>query len=48
MVGRPVVVHTVGGTYQGKVAGFDDSGFLILRDEKGGKHRLLSGDCQLL
>jgi len=48
MTGRPVAVHTLGGSYRGTVAGFDDDGFLILRDEKGGTTRLVSGDVQML
>jgi BirA family biotin operon repressor/biotin-[acetyl-CoA-carboxylase] ligase len=48
MLGRPVAVHTVGGSYRGTVAGFDDDGFLILRDEQGGERRLISGDVQML
>ncbi|MDA8124360.1 MAG: biotin--[acetyl-CoA-carboxylase] ligase [Deltaproteobacteria bacterium] len=48
MTGRQVTVQTVGGSYRGKVAGFDGDGFLILRDEKGGKLRLVSGDVQMV
>ncbi|MCL2669214.1 MAG: biotin--[acetyl-CoA-carboxylase] ligase, partial [Syntrophaceae bacterium] len=48
MVGRPVAVHTAGGSYRGQVAGFDRDGFLILRDGQGKKKRLVSGDAQLL
>jgi BirA family biotin operon repressor/biotin-[acetyl-CoA-carboxylase] ligase len=48
MTGRQVAVQTVGGSYRGRVIGFDRDGFLILQDEKGAKMRLVSGDVQML
>jgi BirA family biotin operon repressor/biotin-[acetyl-CoA-carboxylase] ligase len=48
MVGKRVEVQTIGGHFEGEVAGFDPDGFLILRDRAGGEQRLLSGDVTLI
>ena len=48
MVGRRVRVETFAGGRLGTVEGFDGDGFLILRDEKGGTMRLVSGDIQFV
>jgi len=46
--GRHVRVDQVGRTLSGEIQDIDENGFLLLRDEKGHLHRIVSGDVYYL
>jgi len=48
MIGRRVMVEVVGNKHVGKAQGLDADGFLILKDDRGRTHRIISGDVTLM
>ena len=47
IIGRKIRVDGIGKTYSGEVLNVDDDGVLILKDDNGDTHRIISGDVTL-
>jgi len=48
MIGQRVTVEELETTYSGKVEDIDDNGVLLVRDDRGGLHRIFSADITLV
>jgi len=48
IIGRPVRVDVVNGSFTGRVADIDPSGILVLEDKDGNTKRIISGDVTIM
>ncbi len=48
IIGRNIKVDSIGKSYSGEVVDINDDGVLMLKDDKGNIHRIISGDVTLM